>query len=96
VKVTVKGYFDLQKAMGGKSRVEVEKGAVTIREVLDELSRRFGKAFIETIYDSETGQPAGHIMLLVNGRNYLSLPAKLDTDLNDGDEIALFPPIAGG
>jgi len=96
VKIIVKGYFNLQKAMENKSLVEVEKAAATIREVLDDLSQRFGKEFIETICDSDTRQPAGHIMLLVNGRNYLTLPGKLDTELKDGDEIALFPPIAGG
>jgi MoaD family protein len=96
VKIIVKGYFNLQKAMDDKSRVEVEKTSATIREVLDDLSHRFGREFIETVYDSDTGQPAAHIMLLVNGRNYLSLPGRLDTELKDGDEMALFPPIAGG
>ena len=96
VKIIVKGYFSLQKAMGDQSRIEVEKTSATIKAVLDELSHRFGKEFIETICDSDTGQPASHIMLLVNGRSYLTLPGKLDTELKDGDEIALFPPIAGG
>ena len=96
MKISVKGYFNLQKAMDGKSQIEVEKATATIRELLDDLSDRFGKDLTELIYDSGTEEPASHIILLVNGRNYLSMPHRLDTKLKDGDEIALFPPLAGG
>ena len=96
MKVNVKGYFNLQKAMDGKSLIEVEKARATLRELLDYLSNRFGKDLTELIYNSDTEEPASFLMLLVNGRNYLSMPDKLDTELKDGDEIALFPPIAGG
>ena len=96
MKISVKGYFSLQKAMDGKSQIEVEKATATIREVLDDLSDRFGKDLTELIYESGTEEPASHIILLVNGRNYLSMPKRLETELKDGDEIALFPPLAGG
>ena len=96
MKIIVKGYFNLQKAMDGKSQIEVEKATATIRELLGYLSDRFGKDLTELIYDSGTEEPASHIILLVNGRNYLSMPDRLDTKLKDGDEIALFPPLAGG
>jgi MoaD family protein len=96
VKIIVKGYLGLQEALGGKSLVEVETAAATIREVLDDLSQRFGRGFIERIFDLDTGEPARDLMLLVNGHNYLSLPAKLDTDLKDGDELSFFSPVAGG
>ena len=33
MKIIVKGYFSLQKAMEGKSLVEVEKDTASIREV---------------------------------------------------------------
>ena len=96
MKVTVKGYFNLQKAMAGNSQIVVERATATIREVLDDLSDRFGKDLTELIYEPGTEEPASHIMLLVNGRNYLSIPERLDTELSDGDEVALFPPLAGG
>jgi sulfur-carrier protein len=96
MKISVKGYFNLQKAMDGKSQVEVEKATATIREVLDDLSARFGKDLTELIYDPGTEEPASHIILLVNGRNYLSMPERLESVLKDGDEVALFPPLAGG
>lgn len=96
MKFVVKAYFSLEKATGGKSPVEIEKASSTLGELLEELAGRFGGEFTEAVYDSERRAPAMHIMLLVNGRNYLSLPERLETPLKDGDEIALFPPLAGG
>ena len=96
MKITVKGYFHLQNAMEGKSPLEVETERATLRHLLDDLSERFGKDFSDLIFDPQTKDFAGHLMLLVNGRNYLSMPDRLDTELKDGDEVAIFPPIAGG
>jgi len=35
--------------------------------------------------------PAVEKVMLINGR-----PANLDTILNEGDKVVLFPPVAGG
>ena len=96
MKITVKGYFSLLKAIGGTSPIEVERPAATLREVLDELSRRFGAEFADSVYDYQKGEAAGHVLLMLNGRNYLSMPEGLETPLKEGDEISLFPPLAGG
>jgi MoaD family protein len=96
MKITVKAYFSLLKAVGGESPLEVEKPAATLRELLHDLSMRFGREFAESVYDSEKGEAAGHVLLMVNGRNYLSIPERLEAPLKDGDEVALFPPLAGG
>lgn len=34
--------------------------------------------------------------LIINGRSYRNLPDQLETELQDGDEVAIFPPMAGG
>ena len=96
MKVLVKGFFDVQKAMDNNATIEIEEDTLSLRDILGYLSKRFGQDLSELILDPETRGLADHVMLLVNGFNYLYLPKKLDTDLKDGDEIALFPPIAGG
>ena len=96
MKVLVKGFFDVQKAMDNNARIEIEEDALSLRDILEYLSNRFGTELSKLILDPETKGLADHVMLLVNGFNYLYLPKMLDTDLKDGDEIALFPPIAGG
>ena len=48
------------------------------------------------VFAPESQDLSQHIIVLVNGRHVSHLPNGLSTELNDGDEVALFPPIAGG
>jgi MoaD family protein len=96
MKIMVKGYFNLKKAMGDQAVVEVEKEVASIKDILNYLRDKFGKDLTELIFDRGTDKLADHIMLFVNGHNYLTMPNLLDTELKHKDEIALFPPIAGG
>ena len=96
MKIIVKAYFHLRKALEGNRSAEVETDRATLREVLDELCRRFGGELTELIYPRGAQEPADHLIILVNGRNHMCTADKLDTPLKDGDEVALFPPIAGG
>ena len=96
MKIKVTGYLTLKKAMGDESVLEIEMENATIREVLSGLSKRFGRDFSDLIFDEKTKGLSDHIRVLVNGRHYKHLPNRLDTELEEGDEIALFPPLAGG
>ena len=96
MKIIVKGYFTLQKAMQGQGFVEVEKDTASVRDVLVDLCDRFGKDLKELIQPLDGEEPVSHLIVLVNGRNTLTLPGRLETPLKDGDEVALFPPMMGG
>jgi molybdopterin synthase sulfur carrier subunit len=84
----------MKEAIGGRSSLEIELEEGTVNYLLGVLSEKFGEEFTSRIFDEE--ELNGHILLLVNGRNVFSLPDELSTPLNDGDEVAIFPPIAGG
>ena len=73
---------------------EIEKA--TPRAVLDEMCRRFGQDFMDMIVDPGSGETSPHIRILVNGRRFISVPDQLDNELAEGDEVGLFPPLAGG
>jgi len=96
MKITVKSFLTLRKIMGGKASLEMEVGAITLRELLEKLSHRFGQGFKDMIIHPENRPGTGHIQILINGRNYRHFPDLMDTKLTDGDEISIFPLIAGG
>jgi len=96
MKIKVKGYLTLKKAMGDKAAFEMDIDNATIKDVLKELAETFGPDFKHAIFDSKTDTLHRHVRVLVNGRHYVYLPNRLDTPLKAEDEVALFPPIAGG
>ncbi|MGD2185663.1 MAG: MoaD family protein [Desulfobacterales bacterium] len=96
MKITIRGFLTLREVMGDQSTLELEIGNLTLMELLNELSDMFGERFSEMIFDKAGKGPNEHIRILINGRHYSHIPQKLDTRLQAGDEVALFPPIAGG
>jgi molybdopterin converting factor small subunit len=48
------------------------------------------------ILDPETSRTRPHAAILINGNHYTHLPDGLDTRLKDGDEVSIFPAMAGG
>jgi len=92
MKVHVKAFATFREVMDNQVDMDFPKSA-TIRTLLAELSERYNGlnelmfAAPETLRD--------FVNILKNGRNIHFL-AGLDTSLDDGDVIALFPPVAGG
>lgn len=65
----------------------------TLRELLDKLCSKYGKRFSEKIFIRD--RLSDDIIILVNGRHILHLQG-LDTNLDENDEISIFPKVAGG
>ncbi|NVM34486.1 MAG: MoaD family protein [Candidatus Lokiarchaeota archaeon] len=61
-----------------------------INQFMSEHGKKIRKSFIDSHGNLET-----HVVILVNGRNYLFLD-ELNTKLKDGDEIVISPPLVGG
>ena len=92
ITVTVKSFATLREVMDAEVRMDFAAGA-TIRSLLAELTGRY-KGLDELLFIApETLRD--FVNILQNGRNIHFL-AGLDTPLEDGDIIALFPPAAGG
>ena len=96
MKIRVKGFLTLRKAMGNRFTLVVDLGKPTIRGCLKELSNIFGEDFQDLMFDPNTRDVRDHNLVLVNGRHCRNFPGGLDSQLNEGDEVALFPPVAGG
>jgi molybdopterin synthase sulfur carrier subunit len=72
-----------------------ENQKVTVDKVLKTLAKQYGKAFIDYVYDGKTGQVKGFLQFLVNGTSTSTLDW-LETELKDGDVLAILPPVGGG
>jgi molybdopterin synthase sulfur carrier subunit len=90
--VTVKFFATVREAVGTRS-TEIE--ADDIKSLLEKLKITYGKRFIETVIDEETDRLKRFYQCMVNGRR-IELLDGYDTVLQDGDSVALFPPVGGG
>ena len=96
MEIRVKGFLTLRKAMGDQSTLVMDLEKPTIRGLLQELSDIFGEDFQNLMFDPDTREVRDHNLVLVNGRHCRNLPGGLNSKLNEGDEVGLFPPVAGG
>ena len=92
ITITVKSFATLREVMDAELRMDFPADA-TIRSLLAELTGRFQG--LDKMLFSVPETLRDLVNILQNGRNIQFL-AGLDTPLNDGDTIALFPPVAGG
>jgi molybdopterin synthase sulfur carrier subunit len=85
-------FADLAEVAGDR-RVEVDGEAETVGEALEALldSRTDLR---ERVLD-DSGDLAEHVNLLHNGES-VSREGGLETPVDPGDELALFPPVSGG
>jgi len=96
MKITIKGFLTLRNVMDAQAAIDFEGEVLTINDLLHELSDKYGEDFRKMIFEPETHALSQDIRILINGRHYSHLPGKLNTQLYEGDEVSLFPPIAGG
>ncbi|MFX1378190.1 MAG: MoaD/ThiS family protein [Promethearchaeota archaeon] len=69
---------------------EVDTLGEVIELFMNEHGNKIRKNFI-----TPKGKLESHVVILVNGRNYLFLD-ELNTKLKDGDQIVISPPLVGG
>ena len=91
MKVKVEFFNTLREKVNGLKYVEIED-VYTLRDVLKKLDEMFPNLKGE-IWDGEKVNE--DYLIMVDGRNIVFLGG-LDAKLNDGDEVSMFPPAAGG
>ena len=94
MRVTIKFFTALREIAGKKEEVFEFSRGTTIKELLKHLSENYGQAFKEYIYN-EKGRVKSHLEFLINGKSITTLKG-FETKLNDGDKIAIIPPVGGG
>jgi len=92
MKIKVKFFAPFRELFGAnESEIEL-RSAPDVRELLDLLCDSDERR--EKVFD-QYGELNSYVMILKNGRPIQTLGGIL-TQLEDGDEIAIFPPVSGG
>jgi molybdopterin synthase sulfur carrier subunit len=96
VEVKIRFFTSLREIVGKREETlmfsQVE--SITINLALKMLSEKYGEQFNEYLYSSK-GQPKGFLQFLINGTSASTLKG-LETQLKDGDVLAILPPVGGG
>ena len=97
MKVSIRFFTSLREIVNKREEsLEFPEGEkVTVEEILKILAQRYGKGFVEYVYDAQTREVKGFLQFLINGKIASSLNGFL-TELKDGDVLAILPPVGGG
>lgn len=84
------------KLFGGLRRIarfaDIRTNGNTVREAIDALGA-YNPVLWDAILDGE--RLRSHVRVMVNGHD-IELGSGLDTPVSTDDQIAIFPPMAGG
>lgn len=94
MKLTVKFFASVREAAGLQEDIVQLADNATLRDLISELTSRYGKQFEREILD-ERKLPSQHIQYLIDGENARQLGG-YDSKLHDGAEVAVLPPVGGG
>ena len=90
--IHVRSFASFRDILGKELSVELKEGS-KVKDLLDDLiSTR--QRLKSAVFD-ESGKVKEYVILMKNRKNIESLGG-LDTELAEGDEVAILPPVAGG
>jgi molybdopterin converting factor small subunit len=94
--IKVRGYLTYRDVIGQREIEQPDDIAVTFLVFISELAAEIGGEHGRALFDNEAETVGDSVAIMLNGVHYNHLPNRLDTVLKDQDEIAVFPPAAGG
>ncbi|MEJ2723191.1 MAG: MoaD/ThiS family protein [Deltaproteobacteria bacterium] len=95
ITVKVRTILTLKKILGqGEIELSTREGS-TLGELVTTLAERWGDELASHLFKPKSSSVLPHIRFMVNGRDIAFLN-RMETVLENGDEILILPPVAGG
>ena len=94
--IKVRGYLTYRDVIGKHEIEQPDDVQVTFLNFIRGLAAELGGEYGSALFDEETDTIGQSVAIMLNGVHYNHLPNRLDTVLKDQDEVAIFPPAAGG
>jgi molybdopterin synthase sulfur carrier subunit len=91
LRIKVLAFASFREILGKEIFLEIEEGS-TVKDLLERLSSS-NRLLKEAAFDGSGGLK-DYVLLMVNRKRID--PSLLELQLKDGDEVAIFPPVAGG
>ena len=94
--IKVKGYLTYRDVIGKREIKQPDDVPVTFLDFIRTLAIEIGGEHGRALLNEKSDEIGQSVAIMLNGVHYNHLPRRLDTVLKDQDEIAVFPPGAGG
>ncbi|MFQ6101470.1 MAG: MoaD/ThiS family protein [Anaerolineae bacterium] len=94
MKVNLKLFLPVMPEAIGHKELEVEFTGETVNDLIKHLVAQYGRKARQALYDRE-GKLDPVIQVLLNGKEWVTHD-RLDTPLQDGDDVMLMVMMAGG
>jgi MoaD family protein len=94
MKVNLKILLPVLPEAIGRRELQVEFAGETVSDLIEHLVARYGRRARQALYD-EKGQLDPVVQVLLNGKEWVTHD-RLDTVLQDGDNVVLMMMLAGG
>ncbi|MCF7858605.1 MAG: MoaD family protein [Candidatus Cloacimonetes bacterium] len=87
-------FYSLIRLHLGINEIQIEADKISIYDLLQIAEKQLDKLLLHLLINADYEIIPG-TMILINGRNIFHLK-KLDTIVQDGDVVSIFPPGGGG
>jgi molybdopterin synthase sulfur carrier subunit len=95
IQVKVRTILELKKIFGQGQFEESLADGSTVGDFLLQITKNWSDEKASRLFEPGTSKLLPHIQLMVNGRSIRILD-NFETELEDGDELTILPPVGGG
>ena len=95
ISIKIRTILDFKKVIGSREITLLVPPATTLKALLRIMIKKWGRELATRLCEPDSNKPLPYIRLMVNGRDIAFLN-RLETELREGDEVLILPPVSGG